>query len=322
MPNPTPHPTWNILDSSKIQEYMDCPRKYFYKYILGWRADIPQQALVFGEAWHAAMDSLYEIGFTENGVNAAKERFEQLYRLEFSQETDDLYHPKSLWNAFEAIELYALQYARYIQDYEVVEIEVAGTVPIGYEGARLSFRIDKILRHKKTGKFYVIEHKTTGRGGRQWNDQWILSTQVGVYTHALYCLYPIDLVYGVIVDGVIFTKKDIKFERVLCERTPEQMAVWLQNTRDWQERIDIDTYTIRWCNEDTRESEPLKCFMMNTQSCTKYWGCEFHDFCMSWINPLSHIDDVPIGFREEFWNPIEHTEKLARKIVELYKKGI
>jgi hypothetical protein len=320
MPEITPHPTWDILDSSKIQEYMDCPRKYFYKYILGWRLDVPQQALVFGECWHAAMDTLYEIGFTETGIEAAKERFEQLYRLEFGQETDDLYHPKSVWNAFEAIELYALLYARWMLDYEVVEIEVAGSVPIN-EDQRLHFRMDKILRHKKTRKYYAIEHKTTGRGGRQWNDQWVLSTQVGTYTHTLYCLYPIENVYGVIVDGVIFTKKDIKFERVPCERMPEQMSVWLQNTQDWVEEILGDTYKIRWCCEDNYKNEPLDCFMMNTQNCTKYWGCEFHDFCISWTNPLLHADEVPIGFKQEFWNPIEHTEKLARKIVELYKKG-
>ena len=73
-------PEWDILDSSKIQSYMRCPRKYFFNHILGWSLEEEEQGaleisssgllaapkseirksehLVFGTAWHHSMEHL------------------------------------------------------------------------------------------------------------------------------------------------------------------------------------------------------------------------------------------------------------------------
>jgi len=48
------HYTWEIQDSSKVQDAMTCMRRYFYNYILGWQSDAPNNHLVFGSAWHDA----------------------------------------------------------------------------------------------------------------------------------------------------------------------------------------------------------------------------------------------------------------------------
>ena len=49
-------PTWNIKDSSKLDTYLDCPRKFFYEHMLGWRVDRPAHALHFGTSWHMARE--------------------------------------------------------------------------------------------------------------------------------------------------------------------------------------------------------------------------------------------------------------------------
>ena len=52
MPKPYPvpeHESWYIHDSSKIQEYLECPRMYFYRYVMGWTPDSFNNHTDFGE---------------------------------------------------------------------------------------------------------------------------------------------------------------------------------------------------------------------------------------------------------------------------------
>ena len=51
-------PTLQTVDSTKINTFLDCPRQYFFTYVLGWRSDRPNNHLVFGQAWHEAMEHL------------------------------------------------------------------------------------------------------------------------------------------------------------------------------------------------------------------------------------------------------------------------
>ena len=53
----------------------------------------------------------------------------------------------------------------------------------------------------------------------------------------------------------------------------------------------------------------LMCFPMNTESCTKYFGCAYHDFCQAWPNPLQHCEEPPLGFKIEHWDPTEGESK-------------
>jgi len=92
------------------------------------------------------------------------------------------------------------------------------------------------------------------------------------------------------------------FKRVPAWKSPEQMNVWLWNTVDLLDDLDRDMDRLFHC----RESDPvMQAFRMNPESCTKYWGCVWHDYCLSWGNPLRHCYEPPLGFRQEFWNPIE-----------------
>jgi hypothetical protein len=58
----------------------------------------------------------------------------------------------------------------------------------------------------------------------------------------------------------------------------------------------------------------MMCFPMNPTNCTKYFGCKYHDYCMSWPNPLQRCEEVPYGMKIEYWDPsaeeAKHTFKL------------
>lgn len=53
----------DVLTNSSIRCYQTCPRKFKYRYQDGIeRANHSKDALVFGHAWHAAMDAVWQLG--------------------------------------------------------------------------------------------------------------------------------------------------------------------------------------------------------------------------------------------------------------------
>jgi len=292
---------------------MDCPRRYFYEYVLGWRPDAPNNHLVFGQAWHDAMEHLLLNGYEDDSVLAAFDKFLSTYREEFPESSDSLYEPKTPTNALRALGLYSERYLSDLREFEVLYTEIAGTVPIN-QSQVLHFRLDSICRDKQ-GRYFSLEHKTGSRMSRFWTDQWPLSVQVGTYTHVMHCLYPSPEVWGVKINGTFFQKTKIDFLRLPIRRTLDHMKQWLWNVTWWADQIAWNFESLTDCSDD---EEVLMAFPQQPGSCTKYFGCPYHDFCLAWANPLQHLDIVPPGFKVEYWNPLERE---ARVKMDLAEKG-
>lgn len=306
-----PQPTWQIRDSSKIDTWLDCPRKYFFEHMLGWRVDRPAHDLYFGECWHKAREFQLLNGYTD--ISGAYKAFTDHYRLEFDIETDELYRPKDPIAVLEALLKFSEERQSDLEENELLYTEVSGTVPVDEKGRVLHYRLDSILRRKSDGKIFSWDHKSAKRFSRQWSEKFFLSVQTGTYTHCLYCMYPIEQVIGIEYCGTAFeylvrgsrerpAGYHVSFLRVPAWKTPDQMNVWLWNVVDILDNIDRETDRLTHC----RESDPvLMSFPMNPNSCTKYFGCAFHDYCISWSNPLQRCDEPPLGFKVEFWDPRE-----------------
>jgi len=298
--NLTPHHTWNILDSSKLTAYMDCPRRYFFEYVLAWRSDAPNNHLVFGTAWHDAMEHLLLNNYSDESVIAGFEKFLLSYREHFPPESDELYHPKSPANALKALGLYCEQHAGDQYEFETLYTEIAGTVPINADQV-LHFRLDSICR-SENGSIFSLEHKTAGNFSRFWTDQWPMAVAVGTYTHVMNCLYNPADVWGVRINGTAFLKRDIKFLRVPVRKTLSHMKQWLWNVAWWADQIRWQFDLLEKCSES---DQVLTAFPQQPGSCTKYFGCPYHDFCLAWPNPLAHADEPPAGYTIEHWDPSE-----------------
>ena len=303
------HPTWDILDSSKLTTYMDCPRRFFFEYVLSWRSDAPNNHLVFGTAWHDAMEHLLLNGYEDENVFEAFDKFLLSYREHFPEESDELYSPKTPTNALKALGLYCEQHRRDLSEFETLYTEIAGTVPIN-EDQILYFRMDSICKDN-SGRIFSLEHKTGSRLSRFWTDQWPLSIQVGTYTHVMNCLYDPKTVWGVKVNGTFFAKRNISFSRVPVRKTLDHMKQWLWNVAWWADQIRWQHDLLDRC---TTGDQVLTAFPQQPGSCTKYFGCPYHDFCLAWPNPLAHADELPPGYVIERWDPSEreatHTMEL------------
>lgn len=311
------HPTWHIIDSSKLKAYMSCPRQYFFRHILGWETESPNVNLVFGEGWHKAMRQLLIGGRDNSNVALSYKALEEYYRSVFPDPmTDDTRSPKVPSVALLSLAEYCEYYKE--DDYEVVETEVAGTVPINPANMqeRMSFRIDAIV--KGQCGYFVMEHKSGSRESEAWKNQWELSVQVGLYIHVLFCIYPQAEVWGAMVNGAIFRKsKGTAFVRVPVRRTPSSMVNWMIQTQTWYREVMKDTEAVLSESNHPHQYPVMSSFPMNTENCTKYKTCLYHDFCVCWDNPLQRIDKgCPDGFRVNFWNPEEERKK-AGKVYDL-----
>ena len=297
------HEAVNIIDSSKLNDYLDCPRMFFFRHILGWEIDRPNNHLVFGSAWHEAMEHLLLNGYGDDSMMAAYEKFLDYYRESFPAETDELFSPKTPANALLALARYCAEYRS--DSFETLYTEIGGRVSI--DGKRnIAFKMDSICRDQE-GRIFSLEHKTKKNSfSRVWVDDWPLSIQVGTYSHVLNCLYSPEKVKGIFINGVGFLKTDIKFMRVPVYRAPEHCQNWLFHVNYYFDQIENEWEILL---ESTPDEPIMRAFPQNPRSCTKYFGCAFFDYCNAWANPLSRCEEVPPGMIIRHWNPLAEPVK-------------
>ena len=311
--------SWDIDDGSKLTCFLTCPRQYFFEYILGWRPETPSNHLVFGTSWHIAMEAL----LLGQSPAEAYQLFLADYRKTFGPETDDLYTPKIPKHAEIVLLTYAAHYADDVKKFEVLNTEIAGSVAVA-EDRKLHFRMDSICRWIESQRLFSLEHKTGSRS-YNWEYQWPLSMQVGVYTHVLYCLHDPELVDGVLFNATFFNKSirpwasllagdpnkykpPFEFLRLPMYRNSNQMQQWLWNATFWLDQLEWQWQLLAECHES---DQLMTCFPQNPTACSKYFGCDYRDFCSAWRNPLQRCAEPPLGFIIEHWNPMEEEAKLT-----------
>lgn len=325
---PQYHPTWDIKDSSKLDDYLRCPRYYFYCHICGWKLDQEEHDLVFGECFHRGREHQLLYGY--NDVPGAYEKFIGEYRNHFDPNTDEYYLPKTPTAALYAFTKFAQEHKNDLADNEVVILdgkkmtEISGTVPVDTHRT-LHYRMDSIMRRIEDEMIFSWDHKTTSGKWFQdtrWDNDLYLGIQNGTYTHCLYCMFPIEQVLGVefIKTGFEYLTRTGKNRSagyhannryIPAFKTPDQMNVWLWTVNMLLDEIDRDMDRLDHCTEN---DQVFMSFRMNPKSCTDYRGCMFHDYCMAWPNPLQQCYEPPLGFVQRFWNPAEKESSVVKNL--------
>jgi hypothetical protein len=291
------HNSWFVLDSTKVQAFMDCPRGFFFNYIMGWRKKESSIHLIFGSAWHDAMEHLLNNGYSGKSVAEAFDKFCDTYGEYYpiGSPMDDLNAPKNSANALTALIKYAKTWSH--DSFETLYTEIAGSVPISPSHI-MYFKLDALIKDTD-GRYWSLEHKTTGRLTQSWKDSWELKTQVGTYNHVINCLVQPENVGGVIINGAVLRKGDNEFLRIPIRRSHDAMSMWLWETKHY---VDMIEWNLRELAE-VKESDPvMTCFPRNGESCSKF-GCRMGGLCNMWANPIRMQDRRPIEYGQDFWDP-------------------
>jgi hypothetical protein len=318
-----PHYTTAFDDNSKTNSFEECPRKYFFQYVLGWRSKYPDINLIFGEAVHRALFVIYQ-DFIETGIFGKPAAIEKgiaigikFYREFFNPLMDDDNAPKNPFFLDQAIRKYIEYYSSIDSDFEILHAEVAGTTPID-DSYSMLFRIDLILRDPATRKVWCLDHKTAKAMTKVWGDQWKQASQFNLYTHALMMNWPPEEVGGAIVNGIFFRKSGPGFQRVWLPKagTPF-IGDWWHNVQLKLRDLDSNFLLLQ---KENPASEHMFSFPKQTKRCFDYFRpCAFLDFCMQNPNPIKWLEEqrkngtaaTPTNMLKDHWDPSGYADTVG-----------
>lgn len=317
-------------DNTRLSSYKECPRKFYFRHIRHIRGKGIAKPLIFGLAWHEAMDvvwgNLPSIGNEgkddETVLKLAIMAFLDCWVEQGAPHPDDMSpevaddwmprHPgvgaEMLWN-------YIQQKKEFISECEILNIERPIAVPIDPDRPDLFYigRIDKEVKHR--GRVYFIEHKSTtaykapprGSGGKagfrfDYLNSWTPNSQVDGYLHVGH-MYHGDAMKSVYVDAALVHKNHHDcFKFIPIERVLAQLDASVEDTREWILRVEADKAKLREIRANG-SSHMGGCFPKNTESCQgKYGTCGYHALCKFKANPET-MEREPDGYMVEVWEP-------------------
>ena len=200
------------------------------------------------------------------------------------------------------------------------EVEVGFAYPLDESGKYVFFwRIDLIGHSRHDGKWYIVDHKTTGRIDQFWAGSFRLDTQVTGYLWA--ALQHNPDVQGVYINGLEFRKlnssdtkcrvhgmsyadcrlapEHLKFEVAgPIHRTVEQMERWRVNALALAQKY--EHYALNFANFDLLQYAEMEGPFTN--ACR---FCDFQEFC----SLGQHPEQLPaLGFVYDEWMPYNPLE--------------
>ena len=291
-----------FYDNTRISGYKTCPRFYQLRHQKHWRSSGTAMPLIFGQAWHSAMDAVWQhakqydqdtllqvamlnfySAWEENGMSA-----------DLDIETLEKLGARTPMIAMEMLKNYIELRWNQLQSAELISCEQPFAVPIpGMEDVWYVGRLDKVI--SMNGQTIVLEHKTTTEykidgGFRQtYVESWDTDSQVKGYEFGGSLYFNIDQVW---VDAALVHKKvHDKFRFIpVCHQQPILLE-WLEDARKWITRI----------NEDISDGY----FAKNENSCTgKYGPCTFINICRTQPNPAA-LTEAPYGYQVDRWEPFD-----------------
>lgn len=294
------------FDNTRIAEYKNCPRKFYFRHVRHWARPGVDSKLSFGSGWHSAMDVIWTGGSVDQAVKA----FEQTFYEELGEPValiEDFRNPAT---CRAMLEEYVDQRAAFFSMIETLAVEQPFAVPLADDSSLFYVgRMDKVFRHNGMGgKILAGEHKTTSWYQKEGNfrSAWIASfnpnSQVDGYMYAGHLLYG-EAFKGVWVDGALVHKTvHDAFKFIPCDRQFNTLDLWLWETRARIKSIlnDINSRSTL----DGSESF-LNAFPRNTDYCMAYnRACTFGPLCRFYPNP-DVLTETPDGYIKSKWQPFD-----------------
>lgn len=295
------HPTWNIIDASKLSVLMRCEREFFFRHVLGWQIVAPNHDLVFGQAVHHAMDVLLRSGLTHDSVGPAYDAFIKYYRRFYGPQTDGDHRYKSPGNAQVMLEAYVDNYRRTDAEDVITQTEIFGQLPYN-EVDMIAFKMDVIFHnpYKFGGRYAMYEHKTASALYSYWEPSWFLKIQPHLYNVALAQYFGGENVFGTFINGLVMTKTPnfsrvpVEYDERFAEAFLNELAVHMSML---EQHFDL-------LSQDNARNNYMRSFPKRESGCVRYQRmCEYCGICSTASNPLRQIGNPPVGFVREFWDP-------------------
>lgn len=290
-------PVQYAWDSTSLGWLKDCPRKYYYSMIEGWRSKHESVHLKFGILYHKGLESYDRLRAASaiSHDDALKEVVRTTLIDSFPWPFD---HPsKTRPNLVRSI-------IWYIENFKD---DAAKTIILdtGAPAVELSFRmelpyntrnavpylfcghLDRVVTFN--GLTFVMDRKTASSTlASNYFDKYEPNNQMTAYSAAAKVIYK-QPIRGVIIDAVQIAVGFSRYVRGITYRTPAQLDEWLVDLSHWLALAETYALAGHW--------------PMNDNACDKYGGCPFRKVCSK--DPGVRQAMLESDFtQEEPWNPL------------------
>lgn len=287
-------------DSTSLGLLKECPRKYYYTLVQGWRPKGESVHLKFGIIYHAALERYDHVraqgGDHEDGVDQAVD-----HALRETWANDEPWlsdHPKK---NRETLIRTIVWYLEHFKDDPVKTLILANGKPAvelsfrfefdklapNGENYMLSGHMDRVVEYGDDQ--FVMDRKTSGSTlGAYYFDGFNPDNQMSLYTFASKVIYDAP-VKGVIIDAAQIAVGFSSFGRGITTRSEAQINEWVRDTSAW---LDISViYADRGF------------WPMNDKACGNYGGCPFRVVCSK--EPAIRENYLKTNFEVLRWNPLQ-----------------
>lgn len=284
-------------DNTSISIFKDCPRKYYYAIVEGWRTQGKAPALEWGKAWHE-VTALYDMRLAEG--EALEASLVEALRLAYSLSEegfgdDGNYRTRN--TLLRSLIWYADQFKNdpiktAIFDNGSVGLELSFRFDLGFAPAipgapnfAYCGHIDKLADYN--GSLFVVERKhTTQSLGDHLFSRYMFSAQVSGYVAAAKIVFLQDI-GGVIIEATQVQVNRTNFARRAVHRVHDHLDEWVSDTQFWIKQVESCWHAGAWPH--------------NTESCNKYAGCQFRKVCAK--SPATRELELETYFVKDRWDP-------------------
>jgi hypothetical protein len=218
-------------------DYKECPTKHYLSHEVTWSRGRGLQStnregyFSVGSAVHEGLASYYRGEGEGDAIARAVEYLEEEAKVYGGISYDTKL--ASIQQTMELLSEYVDHYPLERETFRVVQTEREVEVQLA-PGHTFTVRIDLVVQDIPTGRFFVLEHKTTSQPQDKFEKQFALNPQItgSVFGAREAYKYPVT---GVIVNAI--RKKPVDFYRFPVLRDDKDIVAWVQDRVDIREEI-------------------------------------------------------------------------------------
>lgn len=289
------------IDNTSLSMFKECPQKYFLGIEQGYRTKSAAPPLLFGKIFHDCLEFFERMAIILPREDALRLTIRKAVAdaRPLAALQDDKRNKVSLLRALiwyemayandemktvilsdgrPAVELsFRLEFPLKLYNWETDEEE--GVIYCGH--------IDKIVEYNN--QLLAMEHKhTVSTLGDYYYDRYVFSSQISGYVMAIRVIWGMDAV-GAVIDSTALGVTFARFGRRVASRVADHIEEWIEDTAYWIKQV--------------YEAKKNQHYPRNTESCSKYGGCQFKEYCF--VRPSARPAILASDFRVEKWDPMK-----------------
>src|SRR5262245_21441146 len=299
----------HAYDSTSLGWLKECPRKYQYHMIEGYRSRGESVHLEFGILYHGGleyyekmrfdgMDHDEAVCFVVHDLLVKTWRDGKPWRAAKDLQPDDKASLKNREHLIRTVVWYLDKFkddpAKTIMHpstgMPMVELHFHFELDHGYDlrtPCSLCGYLDRVVSFQDQ-PFVMDRKSTTSTLGSYYFEQYDPDNQMSLYTVASQVAFHTP-VKGVIIDATQVASGFSRFVRSFIFKTPDQLDEWMYDLGFWLNQAEAYAKAGYWPQND--------------KSCHKYGGCVFREICSK--SPSVRNKFLESHFEQRPWNPLQ-----------------